>query len=236
MDVANDEHTKTMTDEPPKRGSAAGKLIDPLPEDVVLVTYPDTLDGFLAAWVVRKMAREKNVPLEMATAPPPDIDLSGRNWIMIGDAAQEVASQPKSGLRIRTRSDDTNLVDPLPFNDWKRTLPFGIETMVKRGVWAQVSGTSLSRAAWEFFHPGREGFDRLPRMIDYVNDSLTVNRYGDTPDVVACIESYHRQFVTYDKLVEACDDRKRLAYVIAGGQAVRRFIEKTGTSFVSVGK
>jgi hypothetical protein len=228
MDVANDEHLNT--DEPPKRGRADGSLIEVPKQDEVLVTYPDTLDGFLAAWVVRKVAQTKNIAVEMCKgSPAPDIDLNGRNWIIIGDSAapDEIPSAAKSYLRIDTHKDDVNAVDALPFKDWVRTFPFGIKTMSKHGAThGRVSGTSLCKAAWEFFYADRKGFDKIPRVLDYVDDSVTSNRYGDTADVVACVDSYPRDWRTFDSLVEAGDDRKRLNYIVIGGQAIRRYQEK----------
>jgi hypothetical protein len=229
MDVANDEHLKTMEDEPPKRGRADGTVIEVPKQDEVLVTYPDTLDGFLAAWVVRRIAQTKNIAIEMCKgAPAPDIDLTGRNWIMIGDivSPDELSSSPKSILHIDTHKDGRVSASPMPFKDWVRTFPFGIKTMAKIGGLGCESGTSLCKAAWDFFYADRKGFDKIPRILDYVDDSLTENRYGDTADVVACVDSYPRDWRTFDSLVEAGDDRKRLAYIVAGGQAIRRYVEK----------
>jgi len=230
MDVANDEHLKTNADEPPKRGRADGSLIEVPKQDEVLVTYPDTLDGFLAAWVVRKVAQTKNIAVEMCEGVPhPDIDLTGRNWIIIGDsvAPDEIPSKPKSGILI-VSDKATPGHEALPFKDWPRTFPFGIKTMTKHDIWGLVHGTSLCKAAWDFFYADRKGFDKIPRILDYVDDSVNSNRYGDTLDVVACVDSYPRDWRTFDSLVEAGDDRKRLNYIVIGGQAIRRYMELYG--------
>jgi hypothetical protein len=212
MDVANDDHLKQP------------KLIEPPPEDVVLVTYPDTLDGFLAAWVVRDMARKKNVALQMIEkAPPFDIDLTGRNWIIIGGLIHpdELKSKAKSVISIINQDPPIENADkPLPFKEWKRTFPFGIASMTRHDV-GFVYGPSLCSAAWRFFNT-----TALPRALAYVTHSLTKNPDDVTSDVVACIDSYDHRFAIFDQLILACDDNHKLAYVIAGGQAIRRYKEK----------
>lgn len=213
MDVANDEHLKRP------------KLIDPPKEDEVLVTCQDTLDGFLAAWVVRKIAREKNIAVEMA---PADIGgdgaSEGRNHIAICADGFPAGTKGKS-LLIFTTSNPEGATAPIAFEDWKRTFPYGIEAMT-RGKMGLVSGTSLCKATWEFFHADANvAKAKLPRLLDYVNDSMTDNRYGDTAEILACLESYHRNFQVFDRLIEACDDHKRRAYMVAAGQAILRYKE-----------
>lgn len=207
------------------------QLIEPKKEDVVLCTYPATLDGRLAAWVVRRIARTHNIPVEFTTEDTASA-MPGQNHIRLSDGVFPVGTEGKSLLVLlsgHTRPGSSVFPAPLPFAQWKRTFPFGVETMTKHeGKAPAVVGDpakSLSAIAWDFFYADRVGFDKRPRAIDYVNDDVTnKNAFNDTAAVVACLSTYPGDFQTLDKLVEACDDRKRLAFIVTSGQAVLRYI------------
>ncbi len=206
---------------------ARPQLIEPKKEDVVLCTYPDTLDGWVAAWVVRGIAQKHKIPVEfqLDVGTVHSDDTTGRNWISIGPRPPG-SSAEKSFLGILT-SVDQGKPRPLPFKQWKRTFPFGVEKMTALAD-GYMASPSLAAAAWDFFYADRIGFDKRPRLIDYVDDSETEKfAFNDTKAVVACLRTYPMQFQTLDKLVEACDDRKRLAFVVTSGQAVLRYIERT---------
>lgn len=201
-----------------------GKVIEPSPKDVVLCTYPDTLDGFLAAWVVRAtMSRPQQVPTEFSVGEPEDIIDEGRNWIGIEPVGfKEGGKAFNSSLLISRGSLVGNA--PVPFKKWERKFPYGIKTMTTGSLGVIADFSSLAAAAWAFFKADRAGFERRPRLIDYVNDAVSgAFKFNDTKDVVACLETYPRNFGTFDSLVEAADDRKRLPYIVTAGQAVNRY-------------
>lgn len=216
---------KLVTDRVPQPNP---QLIEPKPEDVVLCTYPDTIDGRLAAWVVRGIAQTHKIPVEFnfnetATAIP------GQNHIAIADGPFPASTRGKSLLAIASYSGSNEIWPaPLSFGQWKRTFPFGVATMTKHpgnsAALVPATGKSLAATTWDFFYADRVGFDKRPRLIDYVSDSETMNAFNDTAAVLACIRTYPHDFQTLDKLVEACDDRKRLAFIVTSGQAVLRFI------------
>lgn len=206
-----------------------GGPIEPKKEDVVLCTYPDTLDGRLAAWVVRRVAKTHNIPVEFSTKDPEE-PLEGRNWIAFGSDGIALGSF-KSGLffvpktLVETPSPHWN--KPIPFRQWKRTFPFGVEALSSEQTSVVYAEKSLALAAWDFFYADRLAFDKRPRLLEYVNDAVTETfGFADTKAVVACVETYDKAFQTLDKLVEACDDRKRLAFIVTSGQAVLRYIDQ----------
>lgn len=219
------------------------KMIEPDPKDVVLCVYGSTLDDFVAAWVVRQMAKKHNVPVEFVEWVGPmyghTVGADGRNAFEIGVPAG-TANGARSCVMFR-RGPDVRAEDypsALPFNKWGRTFPYGIKTMAPAGVQRvqyAASRLALAALAWDFFHEKRVGFDQRPRLIEHLADSLSgaAPKFNDTPDVVACVDSYPRAFRTLDSLVEAVDDRKRRELVITGGQAIRRYIAKNAPTGVS---
>lgn len=223
------EEPKRVVDDVPRPNP---QLIEPKKEDVVLCTYPNTLDGRLAAWVVRGIAKKHNIPVEFATEEKNATAMPGQNHIVLSDSGSfQAGTEGKSMLILRVGFPIDQPHDaPLPFKQWKRTFPFGIETMQrlpnKAGAVVSTESKSLSAIAWDFFYADRLGFDKRPRLIDYVSDRATKNAFHDTAAVIACVQTYDDSFQTLDKLVEAADDRKRLAYIVNAGQAVLRFVEQ----------
>jgi hypothetical protein len=208
------------------------QLLEPNPNDVVLCSYAPTLDAFLAAGVVRKIAMGHNIPVEFQ---PTDIAfpaLTDRNHISIGDDKENIvlkALGAKSTLIFRR--DDTSPKEPLPFRLWQRTFPFGIQTMAQAGKFCGVgdASRSLARMVWEFFNVDRIGFDKLPKLIDYVDDAVSGRfKYTDTAAVMEAVTSYPVDFVLFDKLLQACEERKRREALIAQGQGILRYKAKNG--------
>jgi hypothetical protein len=221
------------------------KLIEPDPRDIVPVSYPDTLDGWLAAWVLRRVALKHRIPMEMVRsgAMLADIPADDRNYIELRDFSGGAAiyerpyrSSYRSAL-VFLRGEfappaQFEQAPPVPFGDWERTFPFGIKTLVAGAPTAVVQAeAALCRQVWEFFHADRKGFDKTPRLIQFVDDHVR-GRYAfsDTKAVIACVESYPADFFTLDELVKACDDRPRREMIIVGGQAILRYREKHGLS------
>ena len=214
--------------------------VDPLPSDVVLCTYPDTLDGCLAAWVVRKMARDNNVPVEFQFEYVPITGLEGRNWIEIKEAsvARSPGDEESLWLKykscaafLRTESPSDRHQPPLPFSQWERTPPFGIRTMSPpeaSGGYSCVHSPnkSLSSSVWSFFSGGAE----LPALFAAVDRDVRGDAFPDDAAIVACLQTYPRDFVTLDRLVEAAEDLRRREFMIVSGQAVLRYIARNEAS------
>lgn len=206
--------------------------IEPDPKDTVFCLYQDDVDGFAACWVLRLAARGLQIPVEFATFIAPEDKFDGRNVIVIGndvegaDAKQFLDLGAKSFAGIsRSKSSDSDL---LPVDEWKRTFPYGIESLSKLpGKFGIAKDQSLAMAAWKYLFAARAGFDRTPRLVDYINDNASGKpKYNDSEAVAACLATYDRNFSTYDALAQALDNRKRREMLIAGGQAALRIAAK----------
>lgn len=216
-------------------------VTEPKPTDVVLVSYPDTIDGTAAAWVFYQIAKRDNIPVEfvkelLATPFEPTAkEVLDRNWIAICDGPAPSTTYGKSLLGfegIQHKSFDTYhyKTEALPYMRWKRTMPFGIETMATLGkVGAIVDPKkSLCRLVWEFFCSDRVGFNKPPRLITHIDDVVTGTlRYNDSKDIVTAVSTYPREFKTYSALAKACDDRRRREAMIAAGQGIARYLAQS---------
>lgn len=203
--------------------------VEPNPSDVVLCSYPATMDGTAAAWVVYKIAKRDHIPLQFVTAEPgwkPEPkDILNRNWIAIGDAP---AGTFGKGLLSITRERELQRPVPLAYAYWKRTVPFGIEKMSTIGKSCGINDPqkSLCRMTWDFFFAERVGFDRPPRLITHIDDFTTGTlRYNDSRPIATSISTYPKELPIYDRLALALEDRRKREAAIAGGQAVLRYIE-----------
>jgi hypothetical protein len=210
------------------RPSLAG-VTEPLPTDVVLCSYPDTMDGFAAAWVIYQIAKRDNIPVEFVTGDmfqPEAKEIEGRNWIAISNSLPPVRTVGK-GLLTFSRHAEAKAPDPLPYKLWRRTIPFGIDHMSVIGSTSGVHDPkrSLCRIVWEFFCADRVGFEKPPRLIAAIDDFLTNQRYNDTHDIATAISTYPHDFKVYTALAKACDDRKRREAMIAAGQGISRYID-----------
>ncbi len=206
-----------------------GGAPDPKPEDVLFVTYPDTLDGWLAAWVVRKMARGCQLHVEMATYGNIPNSLEGRLWVAIGpgDATDFGAAFNARQILAIGAPQET---EAAPFRLWERELPFGVKSMGSADrVGVATTLTSLAAQTYAFFFAHRTGFDPTPNLIFSLEDHLTGTGAAKfSRAIVECAQSYPWDFQTLDKLVEAADDRKRRENMIIAGQAICRYIDKQG--------
>lgn len=203
-------------------------LIEPDPREIVLCVYEPTLDGFAAAWVVRTVFKEAQIPVEFAYQPIGDIDATGRNVLYLGDQHQPVTGAARSVVQF-DNDGETSFGAPLPFKDWERVFPYGVKTLTKAPAKVGVvtkKNSSLVGLAWDFFHANKIGLKR-PFVVDQIDDHVAgTKKFRDSADIYACADTYPQDFMTFDRLAEACEDRKRLDFVIAGGQAVNRFLAK----------
>jgi hypothetical protein len=202
--------------------------LQPNPQDVVFCLYEESPDSFAACWLLRKLARSLQFPVEFGTSLSEKDDFEGRNVILIGhafdeiDVRQFIDRKAKSVLLIGDEKGE--LHDALPVAEWRRTFPFGIESLVREPHKAgAVAGRSLALSAWLYLFASRAGFDKTPRLVDQIQDHYSGDhKYADSEAVTACVASYDLNFKTYDALSEALEDRRRRDLVVAGGQAILR--------------
>lgn len=202
--------------------------VQPDPRDTVFCFYEDSVDGFTAIWALRKLAQIKQVPVEFTTGFEESDKLTSRNVIVVGsdvvadDAKQFIARGAKSVLLITRTESDAKWGLPVP--QWKRSFPYGIETLAQAPqTVGKIVGSSLSAAAWDYAFGDRKGFDRVPRLVDQVQDYASgANKYADSASVTALIETYEKTFRNWDALAEALDNKQKRGMVVAAGQAVVR--------------
>lgn len=227
-----ERHSALTTDAPLPRPALSG-VVEPNPKDILLCSYPDTMDGFAAAWVVSQIARRDNIPVEFANKgvtlgwAPEAKEILGRNWIDICDGSCPAGTYGKSLMTFMRH--DTAPLAPIPYRNWKRTMPFGIETMASLGKLCGVhdSKKSLCRLVWEFFCADRLGFDKPSRLIAHIDDYVTgTMRYKDSEAIAAAVSSYAHDFPIYDRLARAVDDRRRREAMIAAGQGIARYVKQ----------
>jgi hypothetical protein len=215
---------------------APPRLIEPDPKEIILCVYEPTLDGFAAAWVVRKAFKEREIPVEFAQHPIAAVDqvaVAGRNVLwMADDVHGSDVGGARSLLFISRRSDQTSLPAPLPFKDWERVFPYGVKTTAKEpGKTSVLAGASLTGLAWDFFFVG----GKRPFVVDQVDDRVAgTKKFRDSADTYACVDSYPQNFTTFDRLVEVGEDRKRREFLIAGGQAINRMFSKLAGKTIRV--
>jgi hypothetical protein len=227
IDVVNPTPAKHETIKP----RLDGPLV-PNPHDILLVSHPDTMDGMAAAWVIYKLAKRDNIPCEFmntkaeATWAPPAKDILGRNWVAICSDGIPAGTYGKGLLTFHRSSIPARV--PLPYRQWKRTLPFGIDQMSTVGKSCGVHDPkrSLCRLVWDFFCADRAGFERPPRLITHIDDHVTAQwKYNDSKAIATCVATYPHDFKTYDALAQACEDRKRREAMVAAGQGIARYID-----------
>lgn len=204
--------------------------IQPNPKDIIFTLYQDDLDGFAACWALRKLSQTVQVPIEFGTFLKDDDDFSDRNVILLGDAVvhddgkEFLKKKAKSVLLISKTDSDAFAAGPV--KQWERTFPYGVKSLAAAPMRiGKVIDKSLALAAWNYAFADRTAFERLPRLIDQVHDNVSgANKYADSAAVVACLNTYPRTFRNFDDLGHALDDRKRREFLIAGGQAVLRYM------------
>lgn len=216
--------------EPP----TAASFLEPTPADIVLCSYPDTMDACAAAWVVYKVAKRDKIAVQFikhdkhAIYTPEPASIVDRHWIAICEDGMPAGTYGKSLLTIM-RSSAGIIKPPIPYRNWKRKPPYGIDdiTLGSKLCGVHDATKSLCRSTWEFFCADRIGFDKPPRMLSHIDDYITqAGRYNDSKEIAAAVSSYPRELPVYDKLALACEDRRRREAMVAAGQGILRYIEQ----------
>lgn len=201
------------------------RSIEPDPKDVVVFVYPDTVDGWLAAWVFREACKKHKIPAVFTKHGEPLPDVTNRNVIEVDQDPLAAAAECPSGARSclvfsRTRAKQGGVI---PFAKWKRTFPFGIEKLTEgENVGTVVSTDSLALSLWSFFNT-----EKAPRLIEHINAQVTGSPFNDTAAIHVCVESYMPlDFRTIDRLIDACNDRPKREMLVVGGQAILRHLAR----------
>jgi hypothetical protein len=190
------------------------------------------MDGMAAAWVIYNIAKRDNIPVEFfntkaeATWTPAPKDILNRNWIAICSEGVPAGTYGKGLMTFYRASLPAKA--PIPYRNWKRVLPYGIDQMstVGKSCGVHDAKKSLCQMAWEFFCADRAGFDRPPRLITHITDHVTsVWKYNDSKAIATCVSTYPHEFAVFDKLAQACEDRKRREAMVAAGQGIARYID-----------
>lgn len=213
----------------------ASELILPKPKDVLLVSYPETMDATAAAWVIYKVGRRDKIAMQFVKHDahriytPPVEDVRDRNWIAICEAGFHASMvptlrSPKSCITFM-RSDEHQSLAPIPYRNWKRTPPYGVDDMTlgRRGS-IHDPKNSLCLSVWNYFCSER-GSSTPPRMLAHIDDYvMRRGRWNDSEAIAATVSSYEKSLPIYDQLAMACEDRRRREAMIASGQGIARYI------------
>lgn len=211
-------------------------FVQPKPADIVLCSYPDTLDGVAAAWVIYKVAKRDKIAVEFVMHDagkvwtPPASRVVDRHWIAICDTGVPMGTYGKTLLTFcRT---EVAAKPPIPYRSWKRVWPYGLEdiTLGAKSCGVHNDKQSLCRTVWEYFLAERVGFDKPPRILSHIDDFVTKsNRYNDSAEIATTVDSYPHELPIFDQLAVACEDRRRREAMIASGQGIMRWQAKHKT-------
>ena len=177
--------------------------------DVCIFHYP-CLDGFTAAWVVRKKFPDirfiRGVYGEM---PPPD--LKGKHVLMV-----DFSYKHDEMLKIMSEAATVIVIDHHKSAEAELRPLFGKGLM---GVFdMDASGAMLT---WENLFPGI----RAPSLIKFVEDrDLWRFRFKDTRAINACLASYSYYFKAWDDLVARCEIKPE--HLVMEGEAILRKQDK----------
>jgi oligoribonuclease NrnB/cAMP/cGMP phosphodiesterase (DHH superfamily) len=212
----------------------------PKPPRPLCIYHAGCVDGFAAAWVVRRFFRSRGevidfVAVQYGEASP---DVAGRDVIMVdfsfkrpeinrmigrdGGARSilildhhKTAEQELAGFR---RPEDTwdNHLDSV-FRDCVENIP---EPSVYALFDMERSGAGL---AWDWFFPAVA----RPRLIQHVEDrDLWRFRLSETRDLHACLSSHPYDFEVWDELHRRSRHQDGLAALAREGSAIDRKLQK----------
>jgi len=225
----------------------------PDPKDIVLcIFHRNCLDGFGAAWAVRKAAMRDRVPVEIidaayGDAPPPEADIAGRHVLIVDfsyprAALEEMARHARSVIvldhHVTARDALVGLPEPLRYSKWERqkvgygfarTLPdLPVGTLPLAAIFdMERSGAGL---VWDFFFP----FVKRPVLIDQIEDrDLWKFRFKTTRDVAACLASYPKDFGIWDQIAASLEDRVKRDMIVTAGNAINRKLQQDIASLLA---
>lgn len=220
------------------------------PHDIMLCVYhADCLDGFTAAWVVRKMAMQYSIPVAFQAAhygtTLPEEDFEGRHVLIVDFSypraeLERMAAKAKSVMIIdHHKSAQEALADLpalFPFRQWTRSkTSYGV---IKSGAGENklVANFDMARSGcglvWNYFYPIKD----VPRLVAHVQDrDLWRFNIRDTREINALLASYPYEFDVWDKLAEALEDNQQRRLIVQCGLSIQRKMFKDIEAIVLAG-
>lgn len=197
----------------------------------IVIYHANCIDGFAAAWAVRRAIGEDGVeyrPAHYGSAPP---FVEGRDVIIVDfsykrDVLHEIGAKARTLLVLdhhKTAAEDlAGFPPPLdgPYNprameDWARecNAPCATHTLFDMNR----SGAGI---AWDYFHPGVT----RPRLIDYVEDrDLWRFERLTTREFHSALSSHPFDFALWDEIAVKADvDIHWLSGFVREGAAIDR--------------
>jgi oligoribonuclease NrnB/cAMP/cGMP phosphodiesterase (DHH superfamily) len=202
------------------------------------IYHSNCVDGFGAAWVVRRAFRDAGVDFHAGQYGEPPPDVAGRDVIMVdfsykraeidemigrvGGARSilvldhhKTAEQELAGYRWATGSWEHHL---------ERVYRDCVENIPEPSVYVlfdmQRSGAML---AWDFFFPSMQP----PRLIQHIEDrDLWRFRLAETRDLHACLSSHPYDFDVWDELARRSRHQSGLQSMAREGSAIDRKLQK----------
>lgn len=206
------------------------------------IYHAGCIDGFAAAWVVRRyfLGLEPRQEVEFHAAqygePPPDV--TGRDVIMVDFSykraeiyhmiAREGGARSILVLDHHKTAEQELAEFRTPEPRWEDHLESVyldcVENIPEPSVYALFdmarSGAGL---AWDYFFPSLA----RPRLIQHVEDrDLWRFRLAETRDLHACLSSYPYDFDTWDDLARRLRHQSGLAGMAKDGRAIDRKLQK----------
>lgn len=171
---------------------------------------PNCLDGFAAAWVFNRYAKQKEIDVEYVVgiyqSSPPDV--TGKNVYLLDfsykkDVLLEMASK-------------ANMIYVLDHHKTALEELYGLPENVNFVFDMDSSGAMI---AWNYFFPD----EKTPEIINHIQDrDLWKFELKDTKKIIAAVASYDLDFEVWDDLIERYDK----SLLIIEGETLLRKQEK----------
>lgn len=207
------------------------------------IYHADCVDGFTAAWIVRKRFGEGIVDFIAAgyDDPPPLVDAVDRPVFIVDFSYDRedlaLLLQSASSLLILDHHKSaaerlTGFHAPSTMPDWEQWLQRPIE--LKGGLEPEMgalfdmnrSGAGL---AWDFFFPNQA----RPALVEHVEDyDLWRFRLPGTRELQAAAASHPFDFAAWDQLVFDAEDAKRRMTMFDEGRGILRKMDKMTTDLL----
>ena len=197
------------------------------------IYHGNCIDGFAAAWVVRKaLGSDVEFFAGFYGAKPPDVT---RRDVIIVDFSYKapvlhaMAADANTIVILdhhKTAAEDLAAFPRPPSGPY--SVPAMLDCQREHNAPCAVhalfdmdrSGAGL---AWDYFNPGMS----RPRLLDHIEDrDLWRFRLPDTRELHSAVVSYEGSFDVWDRLVEASEDRMSRRALAGEGRAIHRKLMK----------
>ena len=174
------------------------------------IYHGNCMDGFTAAWVVRKCYGEENVEFYPGVYQTPPPDCKGRDVIIVDFSY-------KLPIMEKILDECASLVVLDHHKTAIEDLTILFAHMGVRGEFDM--NRSGAMIAWDWYYPNVTP----PKFISYVQDrDLWKFELPNTREIVAAIFSYEYDFNTWDELVLQCEGELGLSRLVTEGTAIER--------------